>query len=83
LVNFSIPPLRFTDPADCDVIQHGDRLELPEIRAALEAGGPILVQNVTKGREYRMSHALSRRQVAMLLAGGLTRFLQPKWGQLS
>lgn len=30
-----------------------------------------LVRNVTKGREYRMSHALSRRQVAMLLAGSL------------
>lgn len=57
-MNFGIPPLRFADPADCDAIQQGDRLELPEIRAALEAGGPILVRNVTKGREYRMSHAL-------------------------
>ena len=76
LVNFGIPPLRFADPADFDAIQQGDRLELPEIRAALEAGGPILVRNVAKGREYRMNHALSRRQVALLLAGGLTRFLQ-------
>lgn len=82
LVNFGIPPLRFTDPADCDVIQQGDRLELPEIRAALEAGGSILVRNVTKGREYRMTHALSPRQVTLLLVGGLTLFLQRKWRQL-
>lgn len=80
LVNFGIPPLRFIDPADGDTIEQGDRLELPEIRAALEEGRPIIVRNVTKGREYRMTHALSPRQVAMLLAGGLTRFLQRKWG---
>lgn len=80
LVNFRIPPLRFIDPADGDTIEQGDRLELPEIRAALEEGRPIIVRNVTKGREYRMTHALSPRQVAMLLAGGFTRFLQRKWG---
>ena len=80
LVNFGIPPLRFIDPADCDTIQQGARLELPEIRAALEEGRPIIVRNVTKGRKYRMTHALSPRQVEMLRAGGLTRFLQRKWG---
>jgi aconitate hydratase len=81
LVNFGIPPLRFIDPADGDTIQQGDRLELPEIRAALEEGRPIIVRNVTKGRKYRMTHdALSPRQVAMLLTGGLTRFLQREWG---
>ena len=80
LANFGIPPLRFIDPADGDTIEQGDRLELPEIRVALEEGRPIIVRNVTKGREYRMTHALSPRQVAMLLAGGLTRFLQREWG---
>ena len=80
LVNFGIPPLRFTDPADCDTIQQGDRLELPEIRAALEEGRPIIVRNVTNGRGYWMTHVLSQRQVEMLRAGGLTRFLQRKWG---
>jgi len=80
LVNFGIPPLRFTDPADCDTIQQGDRLELPEIRAALEEGRPIIIRNVTNGRGYWMTHVLSQRQVEMLRAGGLTRFLQRKWG---
>ena len=80
LVNFGIPPLRFIDPADCDTIQQGDRLELPEIRVALEEGRPISVRNVTNGRECWMTHALSQRQVEMLRAGGLTRFLQRKWG---
>jgi aconitate hydratase len=80
LVNFGIPPLRFIDPADCDTIQQGDRLELPEIRAALEEGRPIIVRNVTNGRGYWMTHVLSQRQVEMLRAGGLTRFLQRKWG---
>lgn len=81
LVNFGIPPLRFTDPRDRETIAQGDRLELPDVRAALEAGRPILVRNVTKGLEYSMHHALSPRQVAMLLAGGLTRYLRAKWGK--
>lgn len=80
LVNFGIPPLRFIDPADCDTIQQGDRLELPEIRATLEEGRPIIVRNVTNGRGCWMTHGLSQRQVEMLQAGGLTHFLQRKWG---
>jgi aconitate hydratase len=81
LVNFGIPPLRFIDPADSDGIQQGDWLELPEIRAALEDGRPVLVRNVTKGSTFRVTHTLSPRQLAMLLAGGLTRFLRRKWGK--
>ena len=81
LVNFGIPPLRFTNPPDFETIAQGDRLEIADIRNALNDGKPIGVRNVTKRLEYVMTHALSRRQVEMLLAGGLTRYLKErnKW----
>lgn len=79
LVNVGIPPLVFVDPADCDSIGQGDRLEAAGVRRALAEGQPIMARNVSRGREYHLSHALSRRQVEMLLAGGLTRYLQRKW----
>jgi aconitate hydratase len=79
LVNFGIPPLVFVDPADYGSIEQGDRLEAAGVREALEEGRPILARNLSKGREYRLTHALSPRQVEMLLAGGLTRYLQRKW----
>ncbi|MBI4512549.1 MAG: aconitate hydratase [Gemmatimonadetes bacterium] len=80
LVNFGIPPLRFENLKDRDTIRWGDRLEIPHIRGAFESGGPIAVKNLTRRRSYRMTHALSRRQIDMLLAGGLTRYLRGKWG---
>ena len=70
----------YRGPAHQQPIQQGDRLELPGIRAALEEGWPIIVGNVTNGRGCWMSHVLSQQQVEMLRAGGLTRFLQRKWG---
>jgi len=78
LVNFGIPPLRFTKAGDLDTIKQGDRLEISGIRTALETGQPVMVRNVTRGLDYEATHALSPRQVTMLLAGGLTRYLKVK-----
>jgi aconitate hydratase len=79
LVNFGIPPLRFGNPDDADLIQQGDVLEIPSLRDALQRGQQVLAKNLTRQHEYRLIHALSPRQVQMLLAGGLTRFLQHRW----
>ena len=83
LVNYRIPPLRFIDRADYDAIEVGDELELSDLREALSAGRPVRVRNKTKGREFQVGHALSPRQIEMLLAGGLTNWLRRKWGKKS
>jgi len=36
---------------------------------------------VTKGFEFDVVHALTARQLDMLLAGGLTAWLQAKWAR--
>ncbi len=80
LVNFGIPPLRFANPADYDEIAQGDVLELPDVQAQLTTGQSVIVRNVTKGREYKLTCTLSPRQIEMLLLGGLTNYLRKKWG---
>ncbi|PYV09312.1 MAG: aconitate hydratase [Acidobacteria bacterium] len=79
LVNFGIVPLRFLNPADYDSVDQGDELEMPDARAAIKEGRPVLVRNRTKKIEYKLAPKLSPRQVEMLLAGGLTNYLKKKW----
>jgi len=81
LVNFGIPPLRFADPADHARIEQGDLLEIDDIRSALESGRPVRARDVTKGFEFEVTHALTPRQKEMLLAGGLTAWLQARWAR--
>ena len=72
LINNGIMPLTFENEADYDRISQGDRLELPGIRQAVEAGNEkITLRNATKGEEYTMLLPLTERQKQMILAGGL------------
>ncbi len=72
LVNAGILPFTFANEADYDRIDQMDRLELADIRTAMENNTPVVLKNLTKNEEYPLdaSH-LSARQRAMLLCGGL------------
>jgi len=69
LVNAGILPLLFEDGTDLEKIAQGDRLELRNLRSALE-GEFVEVRNATTGAVLRTRHGLSRRQREILLAGG-------------
>ncbi|MDR0531324.1 MAG: aconitate hydratase [Oscillospiraceae bacterium] len=71
LVNAGILPLTFANPEDYDNIRQGDLLELPEIRRAMQTGGPVTLHNRTTGASFALAHTLSERQRGILLAGGL------------
>jgi aconitate hydratase len=68
LANFGILPLRFEAPADYDSINQGDVLTFDGLRAQLSSGTPVTAGHGQ--REVRLTHDLSERQVAMVLAGG-------------
>ncbi|HOV94032.1 MAG TPA: aconitate hydratase [Spirochaetales bacterium] len=73
LVNFGILPLVFENEADYDTIEQGDRLEIVNVRDAIQNGQGttfLVVQNKTKGITIRVKAELSDRQRAMILAGG-------------
>jgi aconitate hydratase len=74
LINFGILPLTFVNPADYDGVDQGDRLEIHGVREALAPGKTVVVKNATKGKEFEAAHPMNRRQIDILLAGGLLPF---------
>lgn len=74
LINAGILPLTFANEADYDRISFGDELCLPDIRRRLDKGEPVVLENRTTGEEFPLAASFSRRQVEMLLAGGLLNY---------
>lgn len=71
LINFGIVPFIFDNPADYGGIAKGDKLLVGGLRAAISGDGKALVTNVTQGTSFAVTTALSARQKAILLGGGL------------
>ena len=71
LINAGILPLTFAREADYDQVNFGDEICLPDIRRRLENGEEVVLENRTTGATIPLVAALSARQTAMLLAGGL------------
>lgn len=78
LVNFGILPLTFENPADYDSIDDGDELELPNLKKMLASGDSVVLKDVTKGKEMRLKHGYSQRQVETILAGGTLNYTTAK-----
>ena len=76
LINFGILPLTFVNPGDWDEIVEGDILRLPDITKAIRTGNEITVLNETDNETILVQHTLSKRQVEMVLAGGLINLLR-------
>jgi aconitate hydratase len=71
LINFGILPAVFENPADYEKLKAGDRLEIDEVRQAIEKGGRIAVFAASSGLLFNVKVHLTGRQKKMLLAGGL------------
>lgn len=78
LVNFGILPLMFTNPADYDKIEAGDKLEAPNWKKDLQEGKNITLKNATKNVDIEVKYELSDRQKEMVLAGGLLNYTTSK-----
>ncbi|MGH8479517.1 MAG: aconitate hydratase [Gammaproteobacteria bacterium] len=78
LINFGILPLTFADPNDWERIDQDDVLGLPDIRAAIPQGNQVRVVNKTNGETYLAEHALTGRQVEMILSGSLLNLMRKR-----
>lgn len=74
LINFGILPLTFENESDYDLVNQGDYVELPDIKNTLKSGNKISMNNVTKGREIKLTHALTPREIDILCVGGLLNY---------
>ncbi|MGN0690495.1 MAG: aconitate hydratase [Oscillospiraceae bacterium] len=72
LINAGILPLTFVNESDYDNISEGDKLEIKNVKASVEAGETTLtVVNKTKGVEIPVLCELTGRTKDIILAGGL------------
>ena len=78
LINAGILPLTFADEADYDRVSFGDELCLPDVRRRLDKGEPLVLKNRTTGEDIPLAASFSRRQVEMLLAGGLLNYTRER-----
>jgi aconitate hydratase len=80
LANFGMLPVTFVDPADYDDIDSGDDIRIEQVRAGLKQGSRFSVENRSKKTTFEVQHALSRRQVEMILAGSLINEVRNRKG---
>ncbi len=78
LINTGILPLVFDEAADYDSLAQGDTLRLRGVREAVEAGRPIVVENVSKSVSYACTPRFSQREREILLAGGLLAYTRER-----
>ena len=77
-INFGILPLTFVDPEDWGRIDQKDVLSIPDVRNAVQRGTPLSVINKTKDQSYEVEHAMSERQVQMILSGSLINLIRER-----
>ncbi|MES1943484.1 aconitate hydratase [Salinisphaera sp. PC39] len=76
LVNFGVLPLTFAEPADYDRLEQGGRLRFEGLRDAVRDGSRVTARLGDDSIEFE--HALSARQVELLLAGGLINWMRDR-----
>jgi len=78
LINFGIVPLTFKTESDYDLIDSGDEIKIPNIRKVLSKNEPLIVKNLTQGKDFEVNYKLSERQRNILLAGGMLSYIKNK-----
>ncbi len=76
LINFGVLPLTFADGTDYERVDVGDELEIEHVTEQIRAGREVIILNRTKGQTFRCTHAMTSRQVELVVAGSLISFLR-------
>lgn len=80
LINLGIMSLIFVNASDYDTLEQGDELEIAGIHAALKARGRLIVRNVTREVTFPLTYDFSKRQVEIILSGGLLNHIKKGGG---
>ena len=80
LVNFGVLPLTFAEPGDYDALEQDEVICIPALHQALRAGGELVARLSGQGRELRLRHDLSERQLDVLLVGGVINWVRSRRG---
>ncbi|MBI4280761.1 aconitate hydratase [Candidatus Uhrbacteria bacterium] len=80
LVNFGILPLTFVNPADYDMMEINDELMLGTSDLNQT---PLILKNLTKLQEIKLTHSLAPRELEIIRAGGSLAFVKAKREKLT
>lgn len=78
LVNFGILPITFVDATDYDTLENGDILVLKNIHRNIQKGHMFTIEIKGKNQKINVQHALSNRQIEMMLHGGVINWVKEK-----
>ncbi|MFB4167962.1 aconitate hydratase [Virgibacillus sp. JSM 102003] len=78
LVNFGVLPLTFVNKEDFDLLSSGDVLELTDLRNKIQQGNQFSIKVKDKDQEINVQHALSERQLEIMLKGGIINWVKNK-----
>jgi len=78
LVNFGIVPLTFADKDDYNKIDRGDKFEID--LTTLQTG-EVILKNLSKNIEIRLTHSLSETEIEVLNAGGKLPHIKQKYAK--
>ncbi|HET7657324.1 MAG TPA: aconitate hydratase [Bacillales bacterium] len=76
LVNFGVLPLTFKNEEDYDNLEQGDVLVLKDLRKQIQDGNEVKVEVKGKDKELTAEHALSKRQIDIMLKGGQLNWMK-------
>jgi aconitate hydratase len=76
LCNFGILPLTFVNSDDLERIGQGDVLSIDDVRSAIQKGKKLNVINKSRNENYEVEHAMSERQIEMVLKGSLINLVK-------
>lgn len=82
LVNFGILPLTFTNPVDYERINMGDTILITDVIHAIKSGNQVMAKIENKGETIQLQHTLSKRQIEVLIEGGLINWIKKHGGIL-
>lgn len=78
LVNFGILPLTFKHQEDYEHLDQGDVLQLENVRTSIKQGNELTIRVKNKNLTIEVNHALSQRQVDVLLKGGMINWVKER-----
>lgn len=77
LISFGILPLTFVNAHDYEKIDKGDEIIINNVREAIQKNDALTASVKNKG-DIKLSHQLTKRQIEILLAGGLINWIKKK-----
>ncbi|MUK89449.1 aconitate hydratase [Ornithinibacillus sp. L9] len=78
LVNFGVLPLTFVNEEDFDLLEQGDVLEATGLREKIKQGTEFNMSVKGKNQEIKVRHALSERQIDIMLKGGIINWVKDR-----